>query len=223
MTPMPRILSLGLLCSSLLLAGTAMAVEAFVPPQSYPASRYEPGWEKNPFTLKTAPVVVQKESFVKDWTLGAIGGRAASPTVTVVNRQTHERVSLHGDIADKNGMKVLAVHNEPVSKNISVEVEMAGNVGTLTYDDAFLKTLSASPGNSKNPLVNPGAPGAPGTIPGAVNPRPPVGINPGVAPSPSIAAPPLPRPGMQNSTNPGMNPNPGGLNRRRYQTGPMPH
>jgi len=227
MTPMPRFITLGLLCSGLLFTRPVSAVESFVPPQAYPPSRYEGGWEKNPFTLKTAPVAVQKESFAKDWTLGSIGGRVSSPTVTVVNRQTHERVSLRGEKLATNGMKLKAVHQQPSAKDSNVEVELSGDVATLGYDETFLKTLRASAGTSASaggPGMSPNAPGAAGMNPGAMPAAHPPGSMMPIS-SPANGAPPLPRPmvpgtAQPNSGNPASTP---GVIRRRYMTGPIPH
>ncbi|WP_075090760.1 hypothetical protein [Verrucomicrobium spinosum] len=49
---------------------------AFEPPQRHPQSRYEQDWARNPFTLKTAPVAIESQSFAKDLALGGIDNLA---------------------------------------------------------------------------------------------------------------------------------------------------
>ncbi len=73
---------------------TASAETAFTPPERYPVDRYESEWNKNPFTLKTAPIAVTKASFAENLAIGSYYGSKDKPTVTVVNTKTGERTRL---------------------------------------------------------------------------------------------------------------------------------
>ncbi|WP_075089973.1 hypothetical protein [Verrucomicrobium spinosum] len=87
-----------LICAVPFLLGSDVeAQQTFVPPEPFPAEKYENGWRKNPFTLKTAPVAIQRESFAKNLALGSMYDDAEGVTcVVVVNTKTRERTRLKG-------------------------------------------------------------------------------------------------------------------------------
>jgi hypothetical protein len=158
-------LGTGIFLLALFRAGAA----DFVPPQAYPAERYEQGWQKNPFTLKTAPPPVQRDSFAKDLALGSISGTSDNPTVVLVNTKTRERTPIRGFDDESNGMKIVAVQSEGARKDRYVEVEMAGEKAQIHFDETMIKTASAT---AQAGQPNPGAPNTggmrQGTQPGAM-------------------------------------------------------
>src|SRR5690242_4763504 len=83
---------------------TPAAAEEFRVPEAYPVERYTPLWEKNPFTLKTAPAAIQRESFVKDMALAGITRIGADTTVLLVNTKTREYLRLKNEEMHANGM-----------------------------------------------------------------------------------------------------------------------
>lgn len=132
--------------------------ETFIPPKAYPVARYEAGWGKNPFTLKTAPAVVASVSFAKDLAIAGISGDTGNPTVTIVNTKTHERFRLKlGQPAD-NGMVLRDVKRAATRKDSFAEVVLGGETSKLTYDSSYL-TQVASTSSARAPA--PGAPNAP--------------------------------------------------------------
>lgn len=161
----------------------------FVPPQAYPASRYEAGWNKNPFTLKTAPVVAASASFAADLAIGAYYGDAENPTVVVVNTKTGERTRLKKDKPAANGMQL----NELTigggnRKDVSADVSLGKETAKLQFNDGYLKQMAAAeapktPQPQGQPAhQQPG--GAPGRVPVPVVPgqqhpgAPPMGGGP---------------------------------------------
>lgn len=131
-------------CLIALMTATVVAAE-FAPPQAYPRDRYEAGWQKNPFTLKTAPPAVQPESFAKDLALSSISGSEASPVVVVVNTKTRERTTLRGGEAKPadQTMIIKSVHSDAPRKERYVEVEQAGQVAKIFYDENLIKVAGA--------------------------------------------------------------------------------
>ena len=165
-------------CFIAMLAG-ALAAADFAPPQAYPRDRYEAGWQKNPFTLKTTPPVVQVDSFAKDLALSSISGTSADPVVVVINTKTHERTTLRSGTAKSEGqaMTIKSIHSDAPRKERFVEVEMAGQVAEIHYDENLIKVASAAaaPGAATNPAMTGGRAGAPNgvvTQPGVVTTLP---------------------------------------------------
>lgn len=147
-------------------------VSVFTPPKAYPVDRYEAGWGKNPFTLKTAPVVVGNVSFAKDLAIAGISGDTANPTVTIVNVKTHERFRLkHGQPAD-NGMRLSQVKRAGSRKDSVVEVMLGSETSELHYDSSYLKQV-ASTAAVRTPQGTPQARQQPVPLPGQLHPQTP--------------------------------------------------
>jgi hypothetical protein len=202
-----------------------MGTDAFVAPQPYPLNRYEEGWQKNPFTLKTAAVAIQKESFAKDLTLGSVYKFDDVTTVVVVNTKTRERKSLKENEASLTGMMIKSVHLETARKDTYVEIAQGTDTAILRYDESFLKQVGSHPAQAQ-PNPNGGAPN-PGIVNNAANNNGGVPNN-GLPPLPIVPntgnpPPPVNRPLMNN----GNQPPAAGANipapvRRRLLTTPVP-
>jgi hypothetical protein len=169
--------------ASLLAQEAAAPPDSFTPPTAYPVARYEAGWGKNPFTLKTAPAVVASVSFAKDLAIAGISGDTGNPTVTIVNTKTHERFRLKlGQPAD-NGMLLRDVKRAASRKDSFAEVVLGGETSKLTYDSSYL-TQVASTSAARAPA--PGAPNAP-------NVRLPIQPNASALPAPAPRPPQTPQ------------------------------
>jgi len=152
---MKRLLSM----TPLLLCGFAFAEESmvFTAPQVYPVDRYENGWSKNPFTLKTAPVVVESASFAKDLAIVGISGDTANPTVTVANIKTHQRYRLKLGEPGENGMLLSDVKRAASRKDSVVEITLGTETSKIHYDNSYLKQLAATSTAKVTPQVSPQA------------------------------------------------------------------
>lgn len=130
----------------LTLLGVSLAQEpaVFTPPQAYPVQRYESGWNKNPFTLKTVAPIVAQMSFAKDLAIGAHYGAVDNPTVVIVNTKTNERTLLRKDQPAANGMRLKSVHFASSRKECQVEVLLGAEAAVLAYDSNYLGQLAAS-------------------------------------------------------------------------------
>jgi hypothetical protein len=147
-------------CFCLLACGAALAQQdaaVFTPPQAYPVDRYEAGWGRNPFTLKTAPVIVENASFAKDLAIAGISGDTANPTVTVVNIKTHERFRLKLGQPGANGMLLKHVKRAESRKDSVVEITLGSETSKLQYDNSYLKQVAATSTAKAAPLGNPQA------------------------------------------------------------------
>ncbi len=135
-------LMLAVLLTSVALS-SASGSDVFTPPKSYPASRYEPGWQKNPFTLKAAPPVMQKENFANDLTLAGIRQSGADTTVILANKKTREYIRLKNAEPSLTGIKVRAVH--PLGKRMDTYVELDNGADTaiVRFDESFLQQMAA--------------------------------------------------------------------------------
>jgi len=193
----------------------AASTAQFTEPQAHPVSRYEAGWQKNPFTLKTAPVAVAKESFAKD--LALAGWRQAGDDITVilVNTKTREYSRLKNQEAAADGTKVKTAHLEDRHSDTFVELERNSETAVVRYDEAFLRQMSAQGAAAKpNPQAQPhnmqnnsgqGLP--PGMMPNPsmiTQPQPITAPNitpPSMPVAPASMVPPVPNPQMPQSGN----------------------
>lgn len=134
----------------------------FTPPQAYPASRYEAGWSKNPFTLKTVAPIAAQDSFARDLAIGAHYGAADNPTIVVVNTKTNERILLRKDKPSPGGIRLQSVQLSSARRECQVQV-MCGSVSAvLSYDTNYLGQLAANEASRMASSKNLSAPAANG-------------------------------------------------------------
>jgi len=140
----------------LALIGTqSMAQEqAVLPsPKSYVIERYEAGWNKNPFTLKTTPAVVPQASFAKDLAIASIYGDRRDPTVSIVNVKTHERFLLKVGRPTDLGIEIKEVCIGVGRKDTVVKIAMGAELSEVHYDTDYLMQLTASAGARAAPAM----------------------------------------------------------------------
>ncbi|MDP1589237.1 MAG: hypothetical protein Q8M07_15920 [Prosthecobacter sp.] len=150
-----------LLIMFLLISDRALAQSqtAFEPPQAHDVRRYEAGWNKNPFTLKTAPAPVTNAAFTKDLAIGAFYGSLEDPTIVLVNTKTHERMRLKKGQRSSSGITLDEV-NLGVSRGESfVEVRASGGETALVrFDEGYLRQLAANAAKNTPPASAPPQP-----------------------------------------------------------------
>jgi hypothetical protein len=164
--------------------------QVFTAPEAYPLERYEAGWNKNPFTLKTAPPVVEQESFAKDLAIGSYYGDAKDPTVVVVNTKTGERVPLKKSQAAANGMQLKNIKLGSSRKEIVAEVTLGTQTSEVRFNDDYMKQIAGTEAARAQPGQQPGMPRPGGGPPG----QPPKNPIPGTPQAvPKVTLPPLPQ------------------------------
>ncbi len=145
-------------------AGRAWCAEpaVFTPPQAYPAERYEAGWSKNPFTLKTTVPMAAQDSFARDLAIGSHYGAAENPTVVIVNTKTHERILLRKDRPAPDGMRLKTVSLTSARNQCQVEVVQGSAEAVIKYDVNYLHQFAASEASRMAATNASAAPGAKG-------------------------------------------------------------
>ncbi len=209
----------------------AASATPFTEPQAHPVNRYEAGWKKNPFTLKTAPVAVNKESFAKDLALAGWRQAGDDTTVILVNIKTREYSRLKNQEPATDGTKVKAAHLMDRRADTFVELERNSETAVVRYDESFLHQMAAQGAAAKPnhqmamrgqnnpgmklpsaPMTQPQKVSAPNNTPGGIP-----GAQPGVAPPAFNLQPPqLPQPGASPANNVPT------VQRRRLNTLPQP-
>ena len=122
----------------------SQAEERFSTPRAHPLERYESGWKKNPFTLKTAPLPIEVQSFAKDLAIGSMYQVGTATTVVVVNTKTRERTILRNGESAGNGMRVKLASIKDTRKESSAIVQLGGEEATLRYDTSYFKQVAAA-------------------------------------------------------------------------------
>lgn len=129
----------------------------FQPPHAYEVSRYEAGWNKNPFTLKTAPAAILKASFAQDLAIVTHYGAVDDPTIVLANIRTQERISLKKGKPSVSGMKLEAVNIGVNRKETFVQVGLGGETARLRYDEDYLRRMAAAQPKEVPKLPKPAA------------------------------------------------------------------
>ncbi len=178
----------GLIILLLLMAVRAYAQQEaviFQPPVPHDVQRYEAGWNKNPFTLKTVAPVVEQVSFAVDLTIGTYFGDSADPTIIIVNTKTNERISLKQGQPAANGMKLSSVKLGTSRKDMVAQVTLGTETAAIRYNDSYVKQMAAAEMSKAPPMQQPHQqPGTQLKIPTPQNPsQPGRGSAPGTAPS----------------------------------------
>jgi hypothetical protein len=220
---------------TLLVARGAASPAPFTAPQAHPISRYEAGWQKNPFTLKTAPIVITKDSFAKDIALAGWRQSGDDSIIKLVNTKTREYSSLKNQEPGPDGTVVKTAHLENRHADTFVELERNGETAVVRYDEGFLKQMAAQGAAAKpNPQVAMRAPSAAGqNLPPGLNTNPGTGMQhqstnapnitpPGVQTARPAIVPPVATPQtLPPGGLPALNPPPT-IQRRRLNTMPQP-
>ena len=180
--------------------------ETFTAPKAYPIDRYEAGWNKNPFTLKTAPAVLEQDSFAKDLAIGSYYGDSKDPTVVLVNTKTGKRTPLRKSQKDGNdGMQLKELKLGNSSKDTVAQVSMGSQTAEVKFDNEYIKQVAGTAA-ARGGQQAPGPGGLPGQRPGTLPPgqqnRGPAGsgaVGQPPAQTPKVTMPPLPQssPGRQ--------------------------
>lgn len=123
----------------LCLGAKAQELAPFVAPAAYPLARYEADGLKNPFTLKTAPLLTEQASFARDLVIGAYYGDTSDPTVVIVNMKTRERLRLKKNQPAANGITLTGVTFGISRKDTVAELTLGGEKTSVRCSDDFLK------------------------------------------------------------------------------------
>lgn len=213
------------------------AMDGFAPPQAHPVERYQAGWKKNPFTRKTAPVAVTRESFAKDLALAGWRQAGDDTIVILVNTRTREYSRLRNNEATTDGVKVKQAELRDRRADTFVVLERGGETAVVRYNEGFLRQAAAqqplaAATPTQTPQVVAGQPGVAGMLaprPGASPAAPGNALAASAQPQPAApnvptAAPPMPViPGAAPATAspPGKQPNIPTIPRRRMLTAPQ--
>ena len=200
----------GLIILLLLMAGPARAQQEatlFQPPVPYDVQRYEAGWNKNPFTLKTAAPVVEQASFAADLTIGTYFGDSADPTIVIVNTKTNERTSLKQGRPAANGMKLSSVNLGASRKDVLAQVTLGTETADIRYNDTYVKQMAAAETTKAPPMQQSIQPGGQLKIPTPQNPSQPGRVSPPGG-APATAPPPAQATAPINPGRPGFVPPP---------------
>jgi hypothetical protein len=134
-------------------APTPAVETGVVIPLPYPVTRYEESWKKNPFLLKTAPVVGPTVSFADDWALANISTRDGKATVRIVNKKTGERKTVSEIPKEGDEFRLIKANMQGNYRESSAEVAKGDEVATLKYDESAMGVRAAAAPALPRPVV----------------------------------------------------------------------
>lgn len=146
-------------------------------PVAYPVARYETSWKKNPFLLKTTPIVQATVSFADDWSLAGMFNNAGKIRVSIQNKQTGELKHLTNEPKEGDEFRLVKANFNRNRTEASAEIAKGSETATLKYDESMTSrpvtinntaqrpVAGAAPGQPGGAPVRPGQPGV-GGVPG---------------------------------------------------------
>jgi hypothetical protein len=148
-------------------SGSGIATAGDDVPVGYKADRYQPVWDRNPFTLVT-PVVqsVQPKVFDKLVLVSWLND-GGNDVVFVQNIETNEVQKITKD-PNSNNFRLIAIHKAADPKDADAVLSNGNEEGPVKFR---LEVAAASPPQGGQPQVIPAA-GAPNQVP--VSPTPPL-------------------------------------------------
>lgn len=153
------LLSAALLAQAAAPSARTVAQEAVIP-EDYPTERYQPIWEKSPFTLSSA-AEEPTAGFASNLVLVGIGAIDDSFYARLLDRTSQQRWSVEQG-TPYNGIELVSVDTHENPEQASVRLKKGAEEAVVRYDPAML-TAAAAPtapvGIPKPPRPNPN-PGA---------------------------------------------------------------
>lgn len=110
-------------------------------PKGYPMARYAPLWEHSPFVLASV-AEAPAPGFAQNLAVVAIARVDDEDLVTVVNKQSQERITLDGQ-PNAQGMKVVSVEADTDPLKTKVTLQKGGETATLGFDRALMTAPQA--------------------------------------------------------------------------------
>jgi hypothetical protein len=144
--------------------GSWVATASDEVPTGYKADRYQPVWERNPFTIVT-PVIAQAQPKAFDkFVLVSWLNDGSKDVVFVQNTETNEVQKITTD-PNSNSLRLIAIHKAADPKNAEVMLSNGTEQGSVKFR---LETVVAAPQGQGG--QQPGIPAAGGQNPGAPTP-----------------------------------------------------
>jgi hypothetical protein len=149
-------------------------------PIPFDVSRYDSTWDKNPFLLKTAPVVQTTVNWGQDWALASMSKYSGKIRISIRNKQTNEIKRIYNEPKEGDEFRLVEANFHRSRKEASAKIAKGTEEAELKYDENVApvtvnNTMRAAGGQGVPP---PGAVNPPGAVggnrPGIVNPTKPV-------------------------------------------------
>lgn len=136
-------------------------------PRAFDISRYQSTWDKNPFNLKTAPVVQTQVQWSQDWALAGMFNHKGKIRISIKNKQTNEFKQVNSDAKPDAEFRLVKANFHRNRNEASAVIAKGTEEAELKYDEAA-GGQPVTINNTMRPAPAAGQPqgGAPG-LPGA--------------------------------------------------------
>ena len=148
-------------------------------PTAFEISRYQSSWDKNPFNLKTAPVVQTQVQWSQDWALAGMFNHRGKIRISIKNKQTNEFKQISSDAKPDAEFHLVKANFHRNRNEASAVISKGTEEAELKYDEAaggqpvtINNTMRAATPQAQSLGGVPGLPGS--QRPGVVAGQPPL-------------------------------------------------
>ncbi len=114
---------------------TPSETEAVIP-TAFDISRYQSTWDKNPFNLKTAPVVQTQVQWSQDWALAGMFNHKGKIRISIKNKQTNEFKQVSSDSKPDAEFRLVKANFHRNRNEASAVIAKGTEEAELKYDEA---------------------------------------------------------------------------------------
>jgi hypothetical protein len=105
-------------------------------PTAFDISRYQSTWDKNPFLLKTAPVVQTQVQWSQDWALAGMFNHKGKIRISIKNKQTNEFKQISSDSKPDAEFRLVKANFHRNRNEASAVIAKGTEEAELKYDEA---------------------------------------------------------------------------------------
>lgn len=105
-------------------------------PTAFDISRYQSTWDKNPFNLKTAPIVQAQVQWSQDWALAGMFNHKGKIRISIKNKQTNEFKQISSDAKPEAEFRLVKANFHRNRNEASAVIAKGTEEAELKYDEA---------------------------------------------------------------------------------------
>ena len=124
-------------------------------PSGFPVERYSSLWEHSPFTIASIQQEASPAGFAQNLAVVGVAKIGDKDMVTLLNKQSLERVTVTSDSSNAQGMKIVSVAADTDPLKTSVTIQKGSEVAKVGFDKTMIDKANATPQNMTSAPMQP--------------------------------------------------------------------